>query len=152
MTYRKHERREVSEQEFPKLEIAQEYLDAAIEFLLARTNFFCAIHLAAAAEELFGAHLPKSQRIFTLAWKAERALKSETGPTPTDAAVRKSVNKWKNELKHMDDGTCPTVTLDPEFLAGHHIEQALTNFYKLKLPKSAAVWKFEDHQNRKVRV
>jgi hypothetical protein len=43
---------------YRKLDIAREYLDAAIEFFLARHNFFCAIHLAAAAEELFGAHLP----------------------------------------------------------------------------------------------
>ena len=57
----------MTERKVSKLEIAQEYLDAAIEFFLAGTNFFCAIHLAAAAEELFGAHLPKSQRVSTSA-------------------------------------------------------------------------------------
>ena len=61
-----------------KLEIASEYLEAAIGFFLAGTNYFCAIHLSAAAEELFGAHLPEGQRIFTSAWKAEKALMSET--------------------------------------------------------------------------
>jgi hypothetical protein len=92
----------VTERKVSKLEIAHEYLDAAIEFFLARTNFFCAIHLAAAAEEVFGAHLPGSQRISTSAWKAERALKSETGRVPTDKEARKSVNKWKNEVKHIE--------------------------------------------------
>jgi hypothetical protein len=48
---------EVTERKVSKLAIAHEYLDAAIEFFLARTNFFCAINLTAAAEELFGAHL-----------------------------------------------------------------------------------------------
>jgi hypothetical protein len=138
------------EREVPKIEIAHEYLDAAIEFFLARTNLFCVIHLAAAAEELFGAHLPEPQR--NLSWKAEKALKSETGPTPTDAAARKSVNEWKNEVKHMNDTTCRTVTIDPGFAAEHHIEQALVNFYKLKLQKTAAVWKFEDHQNHKIQA
>jgi len=158
------ERKAMTELKVSKLEIAREYLDAAIEFFLERTKFFCAINLAAAAEELLGAHLPKSQRIFTLAWKAERALKSETGTVPTDKAAdkaaRESVNKRKNEIKHMDDGTCRTVTIDPEFMAEHHIEQALVNFdklrlrksYKLKLPKSAAIRKFEAHQSRKVRA
>jgi len=142
----------VAEREVSKLEIAREYLDAAIEFFLARTNLFCAIHLGAAAEALFGAHLPESQRIFTSAWKAERALKSETGSTPTDKVARRSVNEWKNELKHMNDPACRTVAIDPAFAAEHHIEQALINFYKLELQKTASVWKFEDHQNRKVQV
>jgi hypothetical protein len=135
--------------EVSKLDIASEYLDAATEFFLARTNYFSAIHLAAAAEELFGAHLTESQRIFTLAWKAEKALKSETGSVPSDAAACRSVNEWKNDVKHMDDGTSRTITIDPVFAAEHHIEQALINFYKLNLQKSAAVRKFEDHQNRK---
>ena len=100
-----------------KLEIASEYLDAAIEFFLARTNYFCAIHLSAAAEELFGAHLPEDERISTLAWRAEKALMSETGSVPLDAVARKSVNEWKNDVKHMDDGTSPTITINPAFAA-----------------------------------
>ena len=95
----------MAEAVYSKLDIAREYLDAAIEFLLAQNNFFCSIHLAAAAEELFGAHLPECQRISTLAWKAEKGLKSESGQTASDAAARKSVNEWKNEVKHMADGT-----------------------------------------------
>jgi hypothetical protein len=102
---------------------------------LARRNFFCVIHLAGAAEELFGQYLPQRQRIFTLAWKAEKALQSETGPTPTDKQAQKSVNKWKNEVKHMDDGTPRTLIIDPAFMAEHHIGQALINFSKLKTKK-----------------
>jgi hypothetical protein len=40
------ERKAMTEIEVPVLEIAREYLDAAIEFFLERTKFFCAIHLA----------------------------------------------------------------------------------------------------------
>jgi hypothetical protein len=138
----------VTEREVSKLEIAKEYLDAAIEFFMARKGYFSAIHLAAAAEELFGAHLHESQRIFTSAWRAEKALMAETGAVPSDAAARKSVNEWKNNVKHMNDGTSPTIRIDPAFAAEHHIEQALVNFYKLNLRKSAAVWRFEDYQNQ----
>ena len=112
----------MTEQEVSKLAVAREYLDAAIEFFLAQKNFFCAIHLAATAEELLGAHLPECQRISTLAWKAEKALKSETGPTPSEAAARRSVNEWKNEIKHMNDRSSHTLTIDPAFAAEHHIE------------------------------
>lgn len=134
-----------------KLEIAREYLDAAIGFLLARTNYFCAIHLSAAAEELFGAHLPEDQRISTVACKAEKALMSEAGAIVSDADARRSVNEWKNAVKHMKDTTFSTITIDPAFAAKHHIQLALINFYKLNLRKSAAVWKFEDHQNHDAR-
>jgi hypothetical protein len=146
------ERRKMTEIAVLKLEIAGEYLDAAMEFFLARTNYFCAIHLSAAAEELFGAHLPEDERISTLAWKAEKALMSERGSIPSNAAARRRANEWKNDVKHMNDGTSPTITIDPAFAAEHHIEQALINFYKLNLRKSAAVWRFEDHQNREIRA
>ena len=45
-----------------------------------------------------------------------------------DKEARNSVNKWKNELKHMNDRACRTVTIDPAFVAEHHIELALINF------------------------
>lgn len=140
--------RKVTEVEVSKLTIAGEYLDAAIEFFLARTNYFCAIHLSAAAEELLGAHLPEGERIFTFARRAERALKSETKSPMTAAAAVKSVNDWKNDVKHMNDGASPTIRIDAAFAAEHHIEHALINFTKLNLRKSSAVWRFEDHQNR----
>lgn len=142
----------MTERNVPKLEIAREYLDAAIEFFLARRNYFCAIHLSAAAEELLGAHLPECERISTSAWKAEKALKSETEPTVSDKEARRSVSEWKNEVKHMNDGTSRALTIDPVFAAEHHIEQALVNYYKLNLKKSAAVWQFEDYQNHRDRV
>lgn len=138
--------------EIYKLEIAKEYLDAAIGFFLARKNYFCAIHLAAAAEELLGAHLPEPQRIFTSAWKAEKALKSETGPIPSDAAARRSVNEWKNDVKHMNDEASHTITIDPVFAAEHHLNQALINFYRLNLQKSSMVLKFEDYQKNKAHI
>src|SRR5882672_917951 len=114
-----------------KIDIAREYLDAAINFFLARDNLFCAIHLAAAAEELFGAHLPKPERIFTIALRAERAFILENPMLPealSDADVnkkaRKNVNEWSNKVKHMDDGESSTLEVDPAFAAEHHIEQA----------------------------
>jgi hypothetical protein len=140
----------MAEREISKLDIAGEYLDASIEFFLSQTNFFCAIHLAAAAEELLGAHLPEDQRIAALAWKAERAFKTETGRTPSNKEVSQSVNEWKNEIKHMSDGTSRTVTIDSAFATRHHIDHALINLHKLGLQRSAAIWKLEDYENSEV--
>jgi hypothetical protein len=79
----------VTEVEVSKLTIAGEYLDAAIEFFLARTNYFCAIHLSAAAEELLGPHLPEDQRIFTFAWKAEKAEVRNRGANGRGGSTQK---------------------------------------------------------------
>ncbi len=100
----------MSEQLVSKREVACEYLDAAIEFYQADTNLFCAIHLAAAAEELLG-KLPEEDRIFTYAWKAEKHFKAEKDPTVSDAESRKSVNQSKNRIKHMDNGEDETVLI-----------------------------------------
>lgn len=104
--------------------------------------------MAAAAEELLGAHLDQSERISTLAYKAEKALKSGSGRAVSDRDARASINEWKNEIKHMNDRSKETISIDPEFAASFHIELALVNFYKLRLRKSSAVWKFEDHEKR----
>src|SRR5262249_33210480 len=138
----------MTEVEVPLLEIAREYLDAAIEFFLKRTKFFCAIHLAGAAGGIFLGHLWGAEQVFTAARKAGKGLLVEKGTGPSDAEARQSVNKWKNEVKHMNDGARRR-TINPEFAAECLIEKALVSFYKLKLQKSPAIWKFEDHQNRK---
>ena len=52
----------------------------------------------------------------------------------------------KNEIKHMN-GVEHTITIDPAYEAAYWIDRALNNFYKLKLPKSQTLWKFEDFRN-----
>jgi hypothetical protein len=72
-----------------KLAIACEYLDLAMQLYIEERNYFCAIHLAAAAEELFGGHLPEQERMHTITWKAQRALHNlETGREPTNKEIR----------------------------------------------------------------
>jgi hypothetical protein len=144
--------------EVPKREIAREFLDAAIEFYLADTNLICAIHLAGAAEELLGGHLeeespddPERQRISTFAWKAEKALKSKPEAPISDAEARKSVNQWRNQIKHMNNRDDAMATFEYGLMAAakFHIDFALTNFRKLNLPETPAIRKFEEHQRRK---
>jgi hypothetical protein len=139
----------VSGQVVPKYEIAREYLDAAIEFYLTGTNLFCAVHLAGAAEELLGKHLPEDKRIFPFACKAEKQLLSETRPDVSDGEARKSVTEWKNQVKHMNNSDDATVTIDPLLVAEFYIQHALTNFYNMGLPDTLAIRKFDDYQSRK---
>jgi hypothetical protein len=135
--------------EFTKMAIACEYLDMAMQFYMEERNYFCAIHLAAAAQELFGKHLPDRARIYTITRKAQRALHQlETGRGPSKKELDAVVTYAKNKIKH-EDGEL-TVTLDPVFEARRYIDDALINFNKLRemeacrpqLPISATMWKF----------
>jgi hypothetical protein len=142
---------------FTKLSIACTYLDMAMQLYIEERDYFCAIHLAAAAEELFGKHLPEQERIYTITRKAQRALHEiETGREPTKQELEAVVAYAKNAIKHENyDGGERSVTLDPVFEARRYIEDALINFNKLResekyrrdLPKSPTMWKFEDYQN-----
>ncbi len=139
----------MDERAIKKLDIAREFLDAAINFYMDGQNYFCVIHLAAAAEELFGAHLPEEERIGTRAWKAEKALRFfDTGNAPSDSEARRYVNEWKNEVKHMDNGKPDWLSIDPAFAAEHHIDQALVNYGKLGLWKSPTIRRFEEYQDK----
>ncbi|WP_372522375.1 hypothetical protein [Sulfuricaulis sp.] len=153
----------MSEAVHKKLNIACEYMDMAMQLYVEERNYFCAIHLAAAAEELLGMHLPEDKRISNVACKAQKALRIiETGKAPentkankkADKEAKRIVNFSKNTIKHMKDPKDTddtTIIIDPAFEAAHWIEQALINFYKLDLSKSPTLWKFEDYRNKQIR-
>jgi hypothetical protein len=51
-----------------------------MQLYIEERKYFCAIHLAAAAEELFGKHLPAHERIHTIVRNAQQGLQDmETG-------------------------------------------------------------------------
>ena len=139
-----------------KLDIALEYLDLAMQLYMENRNYFCTIHLAAAAEELLGKHLPESACIYNMALKAQKALKIlESGHEPENLEMAHKEAKSvllssKNAIKHMNDAET-TISIDSASEAAYWIEQALINFYKLKLRKSQTLWKFEDYRNEQMR-
>ena len=67
-------------------------------------------------------------------------------------SARKSQRVEESSETHERRHLGPMLTIDPLFAAEWHIEQALVNFHRLKLTKSAAIYKFEDHHNRKLRT
>jgi hypothetical protein len=61
----------MAEATYSKLDIAREFLDTAMRLYVEERDYFSAIHLAAAAEELFGQHLSEDERISTIALRAQ---------------------------------------------------------------------------------
>ncbi|MGC9953437.1 MAG: hypothetical protein ABSD21_04060 [Rhizomicrobium sp.] len=133
--------------EVSKLEIAAEYLDAAMQMYLERRNYFCAIHLAAAAAELFDRHLPPEKSGHEISWRAQEILhEREKRVKPQREEVKNVLYGTKNAIKHMDDGV-QTVTVDPIFEARWYIDQALNSAEKLSLRKSPMMWQYRDRRS-----
>lgn len=150
----------MAETTYTKLQIACEYLDAAMEMYVQNRNYICAIHLAAAAEELFGKHLPEERRVHTLATKAQVALQildadkepaNDAAWTSERVKAKEIVLEPKNAIKHYDPGQPDEISIDAAFEAARWVEQALINFEKLKLQKSAFYWRFIEYRNREMR-
>ncbi|TLG78633.1 hypothetical protein [Methylocystis sp. B8] len=147
----------MAEATYTKLDIAHEYLDTAMQLYIEKRSYFSAIHLAGAAEELFGRHLPKDERISTIALKAQIGFQVlESGKEVEYETAQKTERKKalgitlgsKNSVKHMnDDGSDSTVTIDPVVEARNWIEDALINLEKLNLPKPKNYMKFVSCRN-----
>jgi hypothetical protein len=132
---------------YSKLDIANQYLDAAMQMYLEHRNYFCAIHLAGAAAELFDRQLPQGMSTYEIAWRAQRALhRVETNKDATNEEIKRVINGTKNAIKHMNDGE-PKVTIDPIFEAKRHIDDAVVSSEKLGLEKTPTAWRYQDYRN-----
>jgi hypothetical protein len=161
----------MAETTYTKLEIACELLDTAMQLYVEKRDYFSIIHLAAAAEELFGKHLPKAERISSIGLKAQISFDVLEKGEEVEYVVAHDQNgerhrrakevmlRSKNRIKHMNDKSesDTTITIDPAQAARRWIEDALCNFDKLRkrdeyfsrLPKSSAMWRFMDYENEK---
>jgi hypothetical protein len=136
---------------YQKLDIAGEYLDAAMQMYLEQRDYFCAIHLAGAAAELLDRHLPKEDRTFGIAQRAQKELHCvETGDEASDKEINEVLNGPKNAIKHTGNNE-RTVTLDPVCEAEWWIESALTSWEKLKLRRTPTGWRYQDYRNAELR-
>ena len=141
----------MSATEYVKRDIAAEYLDAAMQMYLEQ-KYFCAIHLAAAAAELFDFHLPKQKRIFRFAVEAERGLHAaETGEVLDDKTIKQKLNQLKNSIKHMNDCE-PTIEIDPPIEAVWWIEIARLSSHLLGLAKSQIAFRYDNFRSEQIRI
>ena len=139
--------------EHSKLDVATEHLHAAIILYLDHHAYFAAIHLAGAASELFDGHLPKERRTGEIAWRGQKVLhRIEKGREATNSEINEVVNGAKNAVKHMDDDSVSTVTVDAHWEAQWYIESALNGFEKLGLKRTPTIWRYLDYYNALIKA
>lgn len=118
----------------PKQRVALELLDSALQMYNAK-NYVAAIHLAGAAEELFGTYLKL--------WGAGRLAadrfhdecigylgSSSEDPAPASESKKlyRSIFNSRNRTKHMNPEGDHNISFDPILEAQTVIKRALTNF------------------------
>ncbi|MDI1301185.1 MAG: hypothetical protein PSX71_04720 [bacterium] len=144
----------MSDAVYRKQDIACEYLDLAFQLFIEQRSYFCVIHLAAAAEEILGMHLPEHERAFTKNLKAQIAMIAlESNEKYQDIKARKEavsiINYSKNNVKHMSEME-DQVTINPVHEATWWLEQALKNHAKLGLPITPAQRQFKSMRAHKI--
>ena len=115
-----------------KKDIAQELLRNALE-LFQKGEFISALHLAGAAEEIFGCLLKNkggTPAIVDLTKSAVRFanLIEESGIQHSEKAIRNESNRPKNSVKHGSDD----VRLNIERDASQMLDRAIENFDRLR--------------------
>jgi hypothetical protein len=120
----------------PKQRVALELLDSALQMYYAK-SFFAAIHLAGAAEELFGAYLKlwKSAKPAADSFHddAVQALgyNVEEAPASLSKQLYRGIFHSRNRTKHMNPQYDHDISFDPLYEAEAVLVRALSNFYEV---------------------
>lgn len=123
----------LSIKKFQKKDIALGLLTTAIK-LNDEKDFFSALHLAGASEEIFGQYLVAKGIQNSLESNVEAfvAVKKKLfGVDVTEKDASKFINDSKNSIKHMNGLADSDVNIDPEEAAKEMIIRTLTNLWRL---------------------
>lgn len=121
--------------ETEKIVIAVEYLDTAATLWLYEINYFSAMHLSAAAEEISGkaCRMAKINSHYDdLRMKVIKSLKA-VGIEHTEKQIKDAFYGAKNSVKHMDSINDALVDIEPRKESADYIISAYRNFEKLGL-------------------
>jgi hypothetical protein len=119
-----------------KQKVALELLDCALQMYFEK-SYFAAIHLAGAAEELFGKYLAMSKEAVPAAdaiyeHVAQRfGYTLDTAPRALKTAVYQRIFHSRNRTKHLDPEGDHDITFDPRREAEVGIHRAMSNFLEV---------------------
>ena len=138
--------------EYKKINIASKMLETALKLFLEDKDYFSALHLAGACEEILGKQiefLGKETSIESNIKAIQAIKKTLSGIDMTDKDERDTFNSAKNSIKHMRDGNDSTITMDPEYEAEEMLSRALTNWNRLGGYETPLMEKFFNNQEKK---
>lgn len=127
-----------------KLIIADELLDKAIDCYIDERKYFSALHLAGAAQEIYGKWICSNngQDYSTMMIdKLDAAL-----DVKIDKKILKKVNKHpKNTIKHLDNINDRYAQLNPKFDSCMEILEALIEYTRLGRVETKNILRFKEY-------
>lgn len=129
---------------FDKLNIADEMLESAIELYLDAKKYFPALHLAGAAQEIYGkwCRIKGGQDFSTMMLDQAEKVFDE----PIDRkAIKKEDKRPKNSIKHMDNEADRFTHLNPQLDSFMAISEAVVEYLMLKRPETANIARFKKY-------
>ena len=129
---------------FDKLDIADEMLESAIESYLDTRKYFPALHLAGAAQEIYGKWLRINggQDFSTMMLNQAEKIFDE----PIDRkAVKTEDKRPKNSIKHMDSESDRFAHIEPQLDSFMAILEAVTEYLMLQRPETTNITRFKNY-------
>jgi hypothetical protein len=135
-----------------KLDVATQQLDTALRLYFGRRDYFSAITLAGAAEEILGVYLKRHKQPnafdddLDASLRVYRWLHKEDG---SPEWMQESINRVKNAAKHMRGRGDLELICDPRDEAQSILDRAVTNYYRLMsfedLAETPRIRRFNEH-------
>lgn len=129
---------------FDKLTIADEMLEKAIEIYLDDKKFFSALHLAGAAQEIYGKWLRINGGQDFSKIMLDNAEKIFDKPI-NRKAIKESDKHSKNTIKHFNNASDRYALLNPQLDSFMQISEAVTEYMMLKREVTANVLRFKEY-------
>ncbi len=132
---------------YEKNDISCSLLEKALSIYEEGDNYFAALHLAAASEEILGKYLQAKGLQTSLESEKEALIvikeKLFKEKMPEKEAIN-FLNKAKNAIKHMNvnDSNDKSVVMDPKEDAETMLERAITNWWRLGQELTPSMKKF----------
>ena len=141
---------------YSKLEIATQQLDTALRLFFWKKEYFSAITLAGAAEEILGVYLKRHNQPNAFDQDLESSLRvyqwlfKSVGSRNT---IRNLINRTKNSAKHMMGTSDVALRCNAKAEAKEVLDRAVSNYYSLmcfeKLQETQRIKKFNAHLVKK---
>ena len=130
---------------YEKIGIARLLLEKALSVYEEGDNYFAALHLAGASEEILGKYLNAKGLKTSLESEKEAFILINKKLFNREISGKEAIsflNKTKNAIKHMDDKNDTFVVMDPKEDAEAMLDRALTNWWRLEQVFTTSMEKF----------
>ena len=129
---------------FDKLDMADEMLESAIKLFLDDKKYFTSLHLAGAAQEIYGKWIRINGGKDHTTSMLDIYEKLVTEPLDRKS-IKKEDKRPKNTIKHIDNKNDRYALLNPKLDSLITLSEAVTEYIKLEREKTVNIERFIEY-------